>query len=315
MDKSTQPRSFAVSPDATPVKRRAIFSSSAFDVNIHHVDPDEDRARSLRPRRRKLDDDSLRLIDDLTNRPMDPLFLDSRLMTKPRSALSMWATRVIVFIICVGVGFLGCLFIQQLNTDPRKAIRQSLAAELMQQKRQASSLTSSVSSLRAQVDQQSKKLSNSSDPTLTNDEMASGQLAVKGEGIALTLANPAAANGGTSNSHIRVISDADLQQFVSLLWKSGAEAIAINGYRLGVQTSVRLAGQTILVGVYQVQSPYILQAIGNKNALADAVGATRQASLYESFKQSGIYPQVQKNDSITLEAAGQGNVTYARRSR
>ena len=42
--------------------------------------------------------------------------------------------------------------------------------------------------------------------------------------------------------------DADLQTLVSLLWQAGAEAIAINGNRLGVQTSIRTAGSTILIG-------------------------------------------------------------------
>ena len=98
------------------------------------------------------------------------------------------------------------------------------------------------------------------------------------------------------------MTDADLQQLVSLLWQSGAEAMAVNGYRLGVQTSIRTAGQTILIGVNSIESPYTIQAIGDKNTLAHAVSADSQPALYESYAESGIYPQVAKSDSIRLEA-------------
>lgn len=75
------------------------------------------------------------------------------------------------------------------------------------------------------------------------------------EGIVLTVANPLSVSGDNADSslprengsQVRVVTDSDLQLLVSLLWQSGAEAIAINGNRLGVQTSIRTAGSTILI--------------------------------------------------------------------
>ena len=72
--------SFPVSPENTPTKRRAVFSASFAGLTSHHVQPDI--VTSTSRRRRNLDDDSLRLIDDLTNRPMDVMYTDSRLATK-----------------------------------------------------------------------------------------------------------------------------------------------------------------------------------------------------------------------------------------
>ena len=74
--------SFPVSPENTPTKRRAVFSASFAGLTSHHVQPDI--VTSTSRRRRNLDDDSLRLIDDLTNRPMDVMYTDSRLATKLR---------------------------------------------------------------------------------------------------------------------------------------------------------------------------------------------------------------------------------------
>ncbi|KAB8289383.1 hypothetical protein DSM100688_0463 [Bifidobacterium ramosum] len=314
-----RPATFPVPDENASVRRRAAFSQSFGGLTSHHVVP-ASAAQSSRRRRRKAHDDSLQLIDDLTNRPMDPLFSDSRLTQRPTSAIELWFTRVVVFVICVAVGFFGCLFIQRLHTDPRKAVRQNWASELEELNTQVDKLNTEVSALQGQVTAQSKKIgSTAQNDTLMQDEMVNGVTRVTGEGITLTLANPIAADDSANGTYhrdntsdqIRLVSDADLQMFVSLLWQSGAEAISINGYRLGVQTSIRTAGQTIMVGVNPVQSPYRIEAIGNRNELADAVGSKRQPALYASFAESGIYPQVSKSKSITLEAAASGNLSYA----
>ena len=312
------PRSFPVEQENTPLRRRAVFSASVAAVDSHHVRP-AGGAGAVRGHRRKLDDDSLKLIDDLTNRPMDPLFMDSRLAKKPSSPAATWATRVVVFVICVAVGFAGALFVQQLHTDPRRAGRESWASELEDQTSQVEDLTGQIIDLRGHIDEITKDMADyGQNDTLIQDELSSGMLPVEGEGITLTLADPIAADGAlpreSSGGQIRVVTDADLQQLVSLLWQSGAEAMAVNGYRLGVQTSIRTAGQTILIGVNSIESPYTIQAIGDKNTLAHAVSADSQPALYESYAESGIYPQVAKSDSIRLEAAVSGDVTHARRS-
>lgn len=153
--------------------------------------------------------------------------------------------------------------------------------------------------------------------------MVNGTLPVQGEGIALTVANPLSVSGDNADSslprengsQVRVVTDSDLQLLVSLLWQSGAEAIAINGNRLGVQTSIRTAGSTILIGVNSVQSPYRIEAIGNQATLAKSVSKTTQKQLYDDFKKAGIYPQISKSKSITLDAAVAGDTTHVRKDK
>ena len=309
---------FPVSPENMPAKHRAVFSASFANLDSHHVQPASIVSMS---RRRRLEDDSLRLIDDLSNRPMDVLYTDSRLSNKTPSTVSIWFTRVLVFLICIAVGTAGSVFVRQLSTDPRKEVRKQLASQLTQSTQKVDELTKNVNDLRAQVEDESKSVSNwSLNQTVRDDEMVNGVLPVQGEGITLTIANPISVSGDNADSslprengsQIRVVTDSDLQVLVSLLWQSGAEAIAINGYRLGVQTSIRTAGMTILIGVNSVQSPYKIEAIGNSGALAKAVGKDTQRQLYDDFKKAGIYPQVSKSKTITLEAAVTGEVTYAK---
>ncbi|OZG64162.1 hypothetical protein BHAP_1329 [Bifidobacterium hapali] len=318
------PESFPVNEESASVRRRAVFSDSIAGIISHHASLSADVGQASRRHRRKAHDGSLQLLDDLTNRPMDPLFSDSRLATQRNvPAWERYITRVSVFILCVIVGFYSCLFVQQLHTDPRKAVRQNWASELEELNAQVDTLNSDVSDLQSQVTNQSKQLGDiTQSDTLVQDEMTNGLSRVKGEGITLTLANPIASDTSSSDgtyhrdttaAQIRLVSDLDLQLFVSLLWRSGAEAIAINGYRIGVQTSIRTAGQTIMVGVNPVQSPYRIEAIGERSALAEAVSAKQQPQLYDSLSDAGIYPQVSKSRSLTLEAASIGNLSYTRK--
>lgn len=174
------PRSFPVEQENTPLRRRAVFSASVAAVDSHHVRP-VGGAGAVRGHRRKLDDDSLKLIDDLTNRPMDPLFMDSRLARKPSSPAATWATRVVVFVICVAVGFAGALFVQQLHTDPRRAVRESWASELENQTSQVEDLTGQINDLRGQIDEITKDMADyGQNDTLIQDELSSGMLPVEG---------------------------------------------------------------------------------------------------------------------------------------
>lgn len=322
--KSDAPRfaSFPVSPENVPTKHRAIFSSSFAGLSSHHVQPASMPA--MPQRHRHVDDDSLRLIDDLTNRPMDVLYSDSRLATKKRSAVSIWATRILVFLICIAVGAAGSVFVRQLSTDPRKEVRKQLASHLTEQTKRVGDLTKDVNDLRSQIESESESLASwSLNQTMQDDEMVNGTLPVQGEGIVLTVANPLSVSGDNADSslprengsQVRVVTDSDLQLLVSLLWQSGAEAIAINGNRLGVQTSIRTAGSTILIGVNSVQSPYRIEAIGNQATLAKSVSKTTQKQLYDDFKKAGIYPQISKSKSITLDAAVAGDTTHVRKDK
>lgn len=150
------------------------------------------------------------------------------------------------------------------------------------------------------------------------DDIATGSTQVSGEGISITLTNSIAktdaSSSDSSSSNIRVITDTDLQQIVSLLWSSGAEAIAINGSRLGTQTSIRTAGQTIMVGTTRVENPYIIAAIGNKDTLSETMSKQAQSQMYSTFAEAGISIQVSTSKSLTLSEAVVSDISYASRS-
>ena len=61
--------------------------------------------------------------------------------------------------------------------------------------------------------------------------------------------------------------DGYLQLVVNALWAAGAEAVSINGQRLGPTTAIRFAGEAVLVDFRPVTNPYEISAIGNPDAL------------------------------------------------
>ena len=311
-----------IEPGHEPVRRRAVFSRGWASIESHHAaSPDKLRAR---PRRRRGGDDSLQLIDDLINRPKDQLYSDSRLVAKPDSKIVYWGTRIIVFLICIVVGFFGCQFVRLLNTDPRKQVRASLANQLVANNAHVDALDKDLADLRRQVDEQSKSATKSPiEQVVEENEAAAGATPVEGEGIVMTIADPVAASSDAAqgslprdgaSDRLRVVTDADLQLLVCLLWRAGAEAISINGNRLGVETSIRTAGNSILVGTTPIESPYRIQAIGDRNALAKVMGERTLPTLYSDFHKAGMYPQIDKAGTMRLEAASVGKLTYARRS-
>ncbi|MGC0364217.1 uncharacterized protein YlxW (UPF0749 family) [Rhodococcus sp. 27YEA15] len=103
-------------------------------------------------------------------------------------------------------------------------------------------------------------------------EAAAGLEAVHGEGIVVTLTDPAA-RPDLSDASKRtvggktVVLDRDLQIVINALWAGGAEAVTVGGVRIGPAVTVRQAGGAMLVDNQPVFSPYRLEAIGDSRVL------------------------------------------------
>ena len=102
-----------------------------------------------------------------------------------------------------------------------------------------------------------------------------------------------------------------LELLVNELRAAGAEAIAVNGYRIGSNTGFSCAGTTILIDTKRLAPPYRIDAIGDpvnlKNALMMKGGFVEQQIL--SFNLKFLIDQVDEvqipafKGSISLEYA------------
>jgi uncharacterized protein YlxW (UPF0749 family) len=134
-------------------------------------------------------------------------------------------------------------------------------ADLADERGQVEALRRDVATLRDDV-LGSTKLSGQLRAQLSALGVAAGTTAVRGPGIVMEIDD---ASGATDDRN--KVLDMDLQRIANGLWEAGAEAIAINGQRLGALSAIRGAGAAITVNFRSLNRPYVISVIGDRAAL------------------------------------------------
>jgi len=158
--------------------------------------------------------------------------------------------------------------------------------------RQTSALVGMLTATQAQVNQQSKEIERlrtqvakyekeaASERGLTrlvNEELQNSRIAlgltpVKGPGIELQLGDSTMRPPSTAGPQdIWVIHELDLITLTNELWAAGAEAMALNGQRLGPRSAIKCSGRLIQVDGVTIPSPFTFLAIGDKSRLMSAL--------------------------------------------
>ncbi|WP_091107514.1 DUF881 domain-containing protein [Geodermatophilus dictyosporus] len=142
-------------------------------------------------------------------------------------------------------------------------------------------------------------------------EQAAGLVPATGPGLLVTLANaePDAdsdpvGGAGTEDTRGRV-QDGDLQLVVNALWASGAEAVSINGQRLGPTTAIRFAGEAVLVDFRPVTNPYEVSAIGDPDELRSRFLASPEVGALAVVSDLyGLRFEFAEEDELSVPAGG-----------
>ncbi|WP_432495042.1 DUF881 domain-containing protein [Kineococcus auxinigenes] len=147
--------------------------------------------------------------------------------------------------------------------------------------------------------------------------VAAAAVPVSGPGLEVTLSDaPADPSGvqaaGTSG---RVV-DRDLQTLVNGLWLAGAEAVAVDGVRLSSLSSIRAAGEAVLVDYRPLTPPYRVSAVGDPAALQTGLAASVAGRYLQVLQDNyGIGVDVRTasaEDPLVLPAAGRLQLRVAR---
>jgi uncharacterized protein YlxW (UPF0749 family) len=97
------------------------------------------------------------------------------------------------------------------------------------------------------------------------------------------------------------IQDVDLQLVANALWAAGAEALAVNGHRIGGTTAIREAGDAVLVNFRAVSSPYRVTALGDPEALRRRLLGSDIARRFEVWTQIyGLGFSIGRADAVTV---------------
>ncbi len=193
--------------------------------------------------------------------------------------------------------------------------RAELVRALQQQQERLDQERASVRSLRsatARLRQQDRAVAGETSRVLAQSaalQVLAASTPVVGAGVVVTVDD---APGTLSSASQGAVRDSDLQALVNGLWAAGAEAVAINGYRLGPATAIRLAGQAITVNYRSLKAPYTVRAIGNPDTLPAGFAETQGGQLMASLKNNlRVGFSVQTAGRLLLGANTREHVRYA----
>jgi len=183
---------------------------------------------------------------------------------------------------------------QPLASSNRLARDEALRQSVNQLEDQNAALKARVQTLQAQVkageDESARRSSAVQQVKALLDEQRAiaGLVALHGPGLTILLHDGVDPGDPADRSLGWTVHYQDLQDIVSLLWASGAEAVAVNGQRVVPTTSFHYAGVNILINnANRLTGPYTLTALGDPSTLANGVSDPDQ--LAELKSRSRIY--------------------------
>ncbi len=228
--------------------------------------------------------------------------------------------RVLVALTMVVAGLLVAVTYDQAaaTVQGRDQVRAALIDDIHSASAVSDDLAAQVEALRTEVTSTRDELLAASAvgqrarDALARAEEGAGAVPVTGPGLLVTLANadPRAdedpVGGGTAEEDPREqVQDGDLQLVVNALWAAGAEAISINGQRLGPTTAIRFAGEAVLVDFRPVTNPYEISAIGDPDTLISEFLASPEVGALAVISQTfGLRFDYAEQEELSIPAAG-----------
>jgi uncharacterized protein YlxW (UPF0749 family) len=145
-----------------------------------------------------------------------------------------------------------------------------LAAELQEVKDEVAKLRVEKTALETKLAEQgnaSKEINDS----LQETKVFAGLTPLQGEGLIVTLTDSKKSVDDFIVADAAIVHYLDVLKSVNELFNAGAEAIAVNGLRVGPRTDLRCVGTTIMVDAQKIAPPITIQAIGDSKTLLGAM--------------------------------------------
>jgi uncharacterized protein YlxW (UPF0749 family) len=269
------------------------------------------------------------LLDDVLAETVDPAYAQAAAARSAAGAppRSRGRARMIVALTMAVAGLLLAVTYAQsaASAQGREQVREALIDDIQRNAAVTDGLAEQLETLRAEVTRTRDELLAASAvgqralDELARAERTAAAVPVAGPGLLVTLANadPKAdddpVGGGTTEEDPRGrVRDGDLQLVVNALWAAGAEAVSINGQRLGPTTAIRFAGEAVLVDFRPVTNPYEVSAIGDPDTLSTAFLASPEVGALAVISESfGLRFEFAREDELSLPAASIPEVRFA----
>ena len=280
------------------------------------------------------------LLDQVLAETVDPAYAQAAAARAARAAQltagddgprAPWVRRnrgqLLVALTLVLAGLLGSVTYREAaaGAKGREAARDALRADIAEESDRNDDLVTQLEQLTAEVARtREDALTRSAVGQQALDRLAAAEqgaavVATSGPGLRVVLGNapPAAESdpvGGSEEVALAgIVQDGDLQLAVNALWAAGAEAISIDGQRVGPTTAIRQAGGAILVDFRPVTNPYEVLAVGDPDEMANRFildsGAVALANLTTNY---GVVFDFSREDDLDLPAGTAAELRSAR---
>jgi uncharacterized protein YlxW (UPF0749 family) len=259
-------------------------------------------------------------LTELFHNPLDPGYADAAARRaggrpKPRSRLMSGVAALTL----VALGFLLAVAYQQTVADQPAAgnARKTLVNQVQNRRAETARLQQDADRLRVEVAAlRAKQLGGAAVAELTQLEATAGLAPVRGSGAKITIKDGPTSVDPLTGEHDTqaLVKDSDLQLACNALWSEGAEAIAVNGQRLTATSTIRQAGEAILVDFRPVTTPYEVVAIGPDSLADDFRDGYAGRFFKELASRYGMAFDAAPVKNVTLDAASDLTVRVARPS-
>jgi len=259
-------------------------------------------------------------VTELFRNPLDPGYAEAAARRKARGGESA-ATRAGGFsartIVLLAAGFLLAIAYHQTVAAHPQAVqtRNNLVNDVKARQAETDELQKQADDLRDKVSRlRETALAGTDLADLRAQEARVGVARVRGNAAVIRLTDaPTQVDPvtGQTSTNLGKVQDRDLQAVCNQLWHDGAEAIAINGQRLTSTSTIRTAGETILVDFRPILSPYEVDAIGPGDLDKRFSGSATGQLFRELVTDYHMQLSVSHRNNVTLPAAADPQLHYA----
>ncbi len=238
---------------------------------------------------------SMLLLQTIIQNALDPGYREAA--TRPHQRRSPWL-RLLAFVAVGGLAF--------GTTAAARSLRSSVlfeneaTSEMREHVESLEENTLALETENSRLEAQIKGLQTTSDPSGGTPfalSLGAASERVSGPGVVVQITDR---GPGATGSQAQV-TDSDLRLVMNILWQAGAEAMALNGKRVGPATTVRTAGSAILVNLTPVASPYVLEVIGDPGQMSDALEVGESGREVDELEaKSGIGVSVTRSPMLSL---------------
>ena len=215
-----------------------------------------------------------------------------------------------LFIVCLITGFI-IGFSYNLSKDKRTLSSASSQFEqenqyledLIRQKERNKELAGELAELEEKIRTYEKQYSSNEAQYEQNIEDAEqlrlllGLSAGAGEGIKITLQD-GDYNAQSTNPNDYIVHESHIFKVLNELKIAGAEALAINGQQLKVNSYISCNGPVITIDGQQYPAPFVIEAIGNQDTLIASLELT--GGIFDQLLNEQVVVTIERSNLIEM---------------